>query len=490
MKSSTQTGLEDAFIKVSFEEEPSGPRSARDGDSEGFTGWVDKASAQFAKPNIIGADLLRKLYPDHSLVMSQDYSLNILGYPGAVTVPLKPDELITNSLFLPAGRGATGVLLNSVEFGCFRTAWDKYEFTIYIVKYAEGFGQYSQHYILHEGSEFPSRALLAAAGAWSYELHDEIWVFNQGFWSKNRALWTEVQKANWDDVILKDGFKKSLQKDVHSFFDSEGLYKELGIAWKRGLIMHGPPGNGKTISLKAIMKTVQMRGYNPLYVRSFQSWMGEEGAMQEVFGKARILAPCVLILEDLDSLINDRNRSFFLNQLDGIEGNDGLLLIATTNHFDRLDPGLSMRPSRFDRKYFFEDPDRDERMLYVKYWQTKLKDNDKVDFPDSLAGEVSDLTHGFSFAYLKECFVSSLVLLLSDDEEWTFDSALRSQIKELRKQLDRSQPSINLGISRRTEGNLGGHPPLPPKPDMWEVARSTMAQASAMLGRPGHTFVY
>ena len=71
--------------------------------------------------------------------------------------------------------------------------------------------------------------------------------------------------------------------------------------------------------------------------------------MQEVFSKARVLAPCVLILEDLDSLINDRNRSFFLNQLDGIEGNDGLLLIGTTNHFDRLDPGLSERPSRFDR---------------------------------------------------------------------------------------------------------------------------------------------
>lgn len=72
--------------------------------------------------------------------------------------------------------------------------------------------------------------------------------------------------------------------------------------------------------------------------------------MEEVFSKARVLAPCVLILEDLDSLINDRNRSFFLNQLDGIEGNDGLLLIGTTNHMDRLDPGLSTRPSRFDRK--------------------------------------------------------------------------------------------------------------------------------------------
>jgi transitional endoplasmic reticulum ATPase len=78
--------------------------------------------------------------------------------------------------------------------------------------------------------------------------------------------------------------------------------------------------------------------------------MGEEAAMTEVFTKARQMSPCVVILEDLDSLINDRNRSFFLNQLDGLEGNDGLLVIGTTNHFERLDPGLSTRPSRFDRK--------------------------------------------------------------------------------------------------------------------------------------------
>ena len=78
--------------------------------------------------------------------------------------------------------------------------------------------------------------------------------------------------------------------------------------------------------------------------------MGEEYSITQIFNKARQLAPCIIILEDLDSLINDNNRSFFLNQLDGLSGNDGLFLIATTNHFDRLDPGLSERPSRFDRK--------------------------------------------------------------------------------------------------------------------------------------------
>jgi transitional endoplasmic reticulum ATPase len=78
--------------------------------------------------------------------------------------------------------------------------------------------------------------------------------------------------------------------------------------------------------------------------------MGDEASMTLIFEKARSEAPCVVILEDLDSLITDRNRSFFLNQIDGLAGNDGLLIIGTTNHFDRLDPALSTRPSRFDRK--------------------------------------------------------------------------------------------------------------------------------------------
>jgi SpoVK/Ycf46/Vps4 family AAA+-type ATPase len=78
--------------------------------------------------------------------------------------------------------------------------------------------------------------------------------------------------------------------------------------------------------------------------------------MSLVFAKARAEAPCVLILEDLDSLINDKNRSFFLNQLDGLENNDGLLVIGSTNHYDRLDPAITKRPSRFDRKLFVSFP--------------------------------------------------------------------------------------------------------------------------------------
>ena len=134
------------------------------------------------------------------------------------------------------------------------------------------------------------------------------------------------------------------------------------------MIIHGPPGNGKTITVKAIMKVCSEQGFAPLYVKSFRHHRGDESSMVDVFDKAREMAPCIMVcanpvstfvrshhrvgqvLEDLDALITDKNRSFFLNQLDGLEGNDGLLLIASTNHLDKLDVALSGRPSRFDRK--------------------------------------------------------------------------------------------------------------------------------------------
>ncbi|EGO27875.1 hypothetical protein SERLADRAFT_346820 [Serpula lacrymans var. lacrymans S7.9] len=338
--------------------------------------------------------------------MSEDYRLSLLDFPAAQIQALPTPESITNVIFMPLARrlgDIKGVLSQSVVFGAFDLTWKVFDILTIIS---------TQHFVLHDGPKGPAEELLLQAGLWQNQLHNEVWVFNQGFWSKNSSLWSEVQKSSWDDVVLKEEFKKALQKDIYSFFEAEEIYKELSIPWKRGLIMYGPPGNGKTISIKAIIKTCAERGLTPLYVKSFQSksftlpldkcYKGEEGAMQDVFEKARQTAPCVLILEDLDSLINDRNRSFFLNQIDGLEGNDGLLVIGSTNHFDRLDPALSTRPSRFDRKYLFDDPDLEERVLYAKFWQNKLKANKRVSFPDTLVEEAAASTDQFSYAYLKE----------------------------------------------------------------------------------------
>ena len=138
---------------------------------------------------------------------------------------------------------------------------------------------------------------------------------------------------------------------------------------------------------------------------------GPEYAIREIFVKARQSTPCLLIFEDLDSLIKDGVKSFFLNEVDGLESNEGLMMLGSTNHLERLDAGISKRPGRFDRKYHFVLPALPERVKYCDYWRSKLSNNKIVDFPPKLSEAIAKITEGFSFAYLKESFVSSLLAI-------------------------------------------------------------------------------
>jgi SpoVK/Ycf46/Vps4 family AAA+-type ATPase len=157
-------------------------------------------------------------------------------------------------------------------------------------------------------------ALLSAiAAAEQSAIEHTILVFDDGFWSSSRSLYNEVQKTNWDDVILDDKMKKTLTGTVLRFFDSETKYREFGVPWKRGLIFHGPPGNGKTISLKALMHSLfqreDQRRVVPLYVKSMEYYW----ELRRVFQVARQQAPCLLILEDIDTLVNEKLRSYFVS---------------------------------------------------------------------------------------------------------------------------------------------------------------------------------
>lgn len=137
--------------------------------------------------------------------------------------------------------------------------------------------------------------------------------------------------------------------------------------------------------------------------------------MRKIFGKARQQAPCLLVFEDLDSLVSDDVRSYFLNEVDGLKNNDGVLMLGSTNYLERLDPGISKRPSRFDRKYLFPDPNLQERVAYCAYWRQKLRDNDDIDFPEKMEWAIAGITKGFSFAYIQEAFVAALLTIANGE---------------------------------------------------------------------------
>ena len=172
-----------------------------------------------------------------------------------------------------------------------------------------------------------------------------------------------------------------------------------------------------------------------------------------VFLQARAMAPCMLILEDIDTIVTASSRSYFFNEVDGLENNDGIFMVASTNHLDRLDPGLSSRPSRFDRKYLFPLPSEDERELYCEYWRQKLKSKPSIKYPKKLCPAIAAITADFSFAYLQEAFVATLLAIAGhrseemtrgggpdDDEGGDLDSfelwkEMKRQVKALREDM-------------------------------------------------------
>ncbi|KAF2112458.1 P-loop containing nucleoside triphosphate hydrolase protein [Lophiotrema nucula] len=370
----------------------------------------------------------------------------------------------------PSHRGGSGGLADAIFFARYNYTWNNENFILYTV--VEGLG--SVQYILKEprGAETQYShssvvdSLLATIGAWLIKEEPAIYVYD-GYWTRSTKLWQEVKKAKWEDVILDPKMKKGLTDVASRFFDSKDIYDEYGVPWKRGLIFHGPVGNGKTISLKALMHTLYDR--NPPVVTLYVKQAPYPYNIGQVFAMARAMTPCLLVLEDIDTIVTNTTRSYFFNEVDGLENNDGILMIATTNHLDQLDPGLSKRPSRFDRKYLFPLPSKEERSLYAQYWRNKLKNKKNIDFPNKLCDAIADITDEFSFAYMKEAFVATLLDLArnheddSDDEDaegdddddgddplkkYEFWRAFKAQVKILRNEM-------GSGSSTRVKPNTG-----------------------------------
>ena len=183
----------------------------------------------------------------------------------------------------------------------------------------------------------------------------------------------------------------------------------------------------------------------------------------------------MLVLEDIETIVYNDTRSYFFNEVDGLENNDGILMVASTNFLERLDPGLTKRPSRFDRKYLFPLPNEHERVLYAQYWHDKLKNKSSVEFPKKLCEPIARITNDFSFAYIQEAIFATLLdlarrrtddiahmvseLRFSDDDKddldkYIFWRVFKQQVKILRDDMDSkgeefhyAQPSMHASQS-------------------------------------------
>lgn len=259
---------------------------------------------------------------------------------------------------------------------------------------------------------------------WQTDADGRVTVFD-GRFRRDPALEEAIQTSRWQDLVLPIAQKDCLHSDVTKFFQHKDQYARFGMSWKRGILLHGPPGNGKTKAVRALLRDA---GKPVLVVRSLRE--DEDSPMppaSQVFRRARRTAPAIVLFEDIDTLVSRTNLSSLLNELDGLAQNEGILTIATTNHLDRLDGALSNRPSRFDRVYEFGNPKLAERQRLL---ELKFSLLDEAMRPSNAAIEsAAKSVKGFSGALLQDLVNSCAISWMNHQVLGLMDAVLGREVE-------------------------------------------------------------
>ncbi|HBB30500.1 MAG TPA: ATPase [Cyanobacteria bacterium UBA8803] len=379
---------------------------------------------------------LAEFYPDKAAIEGTDCSFDLEIYAKDQKCTIRQKNLIHNQISTHWD-GLTKNIYKSAENAYFNVTWQEHNLEVLLMTWREGWQNIRYYWILADTAEI-SESFFAAVCEWNAQIREEVLVFEEGHWQKSSSLFQAIKGATFDNLILRGTLKQDLQDDLISFFAARSTYQAYGVPWKRGILLIGSPGNGKTHTVKALINKLQQPC---LYVKSFKSqYETDNDNIRKAFDKARQSAPCILVLEDLDSLVDKDNRSFFLNELDGFAVNAGIITLATTNHPDRLDPAILDRPSRFDRKYHFDLPAFTERLAYIDLWNNTLKQGMRLS--DSAMSHIAEITDGFSFAYLKELFVSSMVRWMGAMESGAMTKIMPEQVVLLREQMNSAMKDL------------------------------------------------
>ncbi len=192
-----------------------------------------------------------------------------------------------------------------------------------------------------------------------------------------REIMVEIPKVKWDEVGGLEDVKQQLKETVEWPLTNPEGFERLGIKPPRGLLLYGPPGNGKTLIAKAIATESAANFIAIKGPEVMSKWVGEsEKKLREVFRKAKQVSPCIVFLDELDALaptrgtggdnnVSDRLVDQLLTSMDGLENMEGVITIGATNRPEVIDSAL-LRPGRFDRMILVGEPDEDARKKILK----------------------------------------------------------------------------------------------------------------------------
>jgi len=370
---------------------------------------------------------LAELHPDKTIVAGRNWEFDLEAFVREGQCSVVRDKSVfgnTNTSWEGKGKQPQ----EKIENSWLNVLWRGELFDVVMITWSLS-GYRTRHQWIIADNRKLANEFLDAVCEWSCEAREEILVYQDGYFEKDKDLSEAIKTATFDNLILSGSLKQQIQTEFVQFFNSRATYERYGIPWRRGSLFIGPPGNGKTHTVKALINQLAQPC---LYVRSFTGCGDVQEHIAEVFKRAR-MTPCIVVLEDLDSMIGNESRSFFLNELDGFRANAGVLVLATTNHPEKLDTAILERPSRFDRKYYFNLPADAERLQYVQKWNAELQP--ELRFSAETAFAVVLKTDGFSFAYLKELFVSSMTQWMALEGKTPMDEIVLEQLSWLRDQM-------------------------------------------------------
>ncbi len=260
-------------------------------------------------------------------------------------------------------------------------------------------------------------------------------MFNMGK-SNAKVYVKSAEGIKFDDVAGEDEAKENLTEVVNYLHDPS-KYQEIGASMPKGILLVGPPGTGKTMLAKAVAGEANVPFFSMSGSEFVEMFVGMGASkVRDLFKQAKEKAPCIVFIDEIDAIGQKRSggqyggndeREQTLNQLltemDGFEGNNGVIILAATNRPESLDPALT-RPGRFDRRVPVELPDLKGREAILQVHAKKIKIAEDVDF-----NKVARMASGASGAELANIVNEAALRAVRDGRRFATQADLEESIE-------------------------------------------------------------
>ncbi len=287
--------------------------------------------------------------------------------------------------------------------------------------------------------------------------------------STMREVLIEKPNVKWDDIGALADAKQELKEAVEWPLKYGKVFAHMNAKPPKGILLYGPPGTGKTLLAKAVATESEANFISVKGPEFLNKWVGEsEKAVRETFRKARQASPCVIFMDEIDSIVpvrgtggdsnvTERVVSQMLTELDGLEPMNDVVVIAATNRPDMIDPAL-LRPGRFDKSIYVAPPDKESRLSIFRIHTKGKPLEDDVNL-EELAEKTENCTGADISAICNEAVMSAVRRLVAGGKEPTEEEIANCKVSmdDMVKAVDKFGPAASAKIKEYGESSIYRH---------------------------------